>query len=227
MVKNTSLFWLQAEDALTGVTGGRGSFNTARFAQRHYYGGLDLALSGGESQKLQASDVSGLSVNATAELGNLSKALLGNKGVVKLVNTFSQISLANSSAEDLSRLGLSVNPGSGFFSLDPLVRSEVLNSAENKVASDVHALSGLRVENHAHLFSFLKKDLSGIGVARFSEFSVFDMLSENASVLRSNGFGLGLSARNALLGGAGTSILGSGGLTELALRLKALGGTVA
>jgi len=229
-VKGSSVFWLQPEDTLTGVTGALGSFNTARFAQRYFFSGSDLTLSGGESQKLQASDVSGLSANATAELSNLNKALSSNMAMSEFINTFSQASLANLSAEDLSRLGFLANPGSGFFSLDPLTRSEVSGSAqgtESKVLFGAHALSALRAENHLSLLSFLRKDLNGTTLAKFSGLNAFDGLSENAAALRSNGFGPSSLARSALPSITGGNVLGSAGLTELALRLRALGGIVA
>jgi len=223
--KGGSLLWSQAEDVLSAVTGSRGNFNTVRFAQKYYFSGLDLTLSGGESQKLQMSDVSGLATNATTELGNLNKALLRSSGVARFVNAFSQVSLPNLSAEDLSRLGFLANPGSGFFSLDLLVKPEVSGSAqaiENRVSSNVHALSGLHAENHTLLFSLLRKDLSGNSPIGFNGSSSSELSSENAATLRSGGSKSGLSLKNTLFDVTSAGIHGSAGLTELAQRLKGL-----
>ena len=129
-LKNSSGAWLQAEDVLSDATGSRGNLSTVRIAQRYYFSGAELALSGGESQKLQASDLSGLSTNSTVELGNLVKALLRGQGIARLLNVQTAVSTATLPTEDLSRLGFLSSLGSGFFSLNSLVRSETLGGTQ-------------------------------------------------------------------------------------------------
>ncbi len=213
---------------MSDTTGSRGNLSTVRIAQRYYFSGAELALSGGESQKLQASDLSGLSTNSTVELGNLVKALLRGQGIAQLVNSQTAVSMVTLPTEDLSRLGFLASLGLGFFSLNSLVRSEALGGTqtlENKALWESQALSAMQPENSTLVLSLLRKDLRGGYLAGFAEFKPFDLLSENASSLRSSGLGLKLlladGARNMPVS---TVTAAPRGLSELTLQFLNLAG---
>lgn len=202
--------------------GSRGNLNTVRIAQRYHFSGAELALSGGESQKLQASDVSGLSANSTVELGNLTKALLRGQGITQLVNTQTSVSMLSLPAEDLSRLGFLASVGSGFFSLDSLVRSEIsggTQTLENRVLWESRVLSTMQPVNSGSVLSLLRKDLHGGYLGGFAEFKSFELLSESASSIRSSRLGLKFLSVNST-GNAPVSAVtaGSKGFNELTLR---------
>lgn len=221
--KNSSGAWLQAEDVLSDATSSRGNLSTVRIAQRYYFSGAELALSGGESQKLQASDLSGLSTNSTVELGNLVKALLRGQGIAQLVNAQTAVSMVTLPAEDLSRLGFLASLGSGFFSLNSLVRSETLGGTqplEYRALWESLSLSAMQSENSTPVLSLLKKDLRGGYLAGFADFKAFDLLSENATSLRSGGLGLKFLLANGTFNTpVSTATVAPSGLNELTLQI--------
>jgi heme/copper-type cytochrome/quinol oxidase subunit 2 len=92
--KLPNLFWLMPESTFNAFTSKNGNMDFSKYSQFFFFSGEDLTLSGGESQRLQSSDLAWLSANAAAELSNRLKSTL-NASEAMLLNKIQQPNSVN------------------------------------------------------------------------------------------------------------------------------------
>lgn len=122
---------MAGETSHTDVTHKRGSLDFFKLQQRYAYSGDDLAVSGGESQRLQSSDVSWLSPNAATEISNTGKVSL--RGL--------QLNLTSGLLSGLGQNSrVSCNPLTGKMSLDVSVAACALGQVFGYTTTDLSAI---------------------------------------------------------------------------------------